>query len=147
MELHQQSSTCSLDDLFEEFKHYLFSVRHPSDQALLTQPGRTRRRATFAIIRRSAPSRKPRCSPPFSVRYLLDLAAGGEPENREVVCKPLWQPSSVEKAETLSKVAPALVQLVDYAIISGEAAQDILRGLGFEPGDIDPAINTPSLNE
>ena len=149
----KQSSTCTgIDDLFEEFKHYLCALcgipqtklfgRSPGGE---NATGESDIRNWYDTI--SAEQETKMLPAVQRLVYLLDLAAGGEPENREVVCKPLWQPSSVEKAETLSKVAPALVSLVDYAIISGEAAQDILRGLGFEPGDIDPDINTPSMNE
>ena len=68
--------------------------------------------------------------------YLLDLAGGGAPNDREIVCKPLWQPSAQEQAETLDKLSQALTRLVvEAGLMDDEAAQDILRQNGFEPGE------------
>ena len=65
---------------------------------------------------------------------LLDLADGGEPDDRVIECRPLWQESAKEQADTLKTYGEGLTLLVDYGLMSDDAARDILSGAGYSTG-------------
>lgn len=66
--------------------------------------------------------------------YLLDLAAGSEPDDRKIEAKPLWQESAGEQAKTLDTLSKGLTLLVDYGLMTDDAARDTLANAGFETG-------------
>lgn len=63
---------------------------------------------------------------------LLDIADGGQPDDRVLKPNPLWQPTEGERATTLKTTVEALTQGIDYAIISPEAAEAMLASLGVQ---------------
>lgn len=65
---------------------------------------------------------------------LLDLAGGGEPADRKIEAKPLWQESAGEQAKTLDTLSKGLTLLVDYGLMTDDAARDTLANAGFETG-------------
>jgi len=65
---------------------------------------------------------------------LLDLADGGEPEDRVIECAPLWQESAGEQATTLKTYGEGLTMLVDWGLVTDDAARDILSGAGYATG-------------
>ena len=66
---------------------------------------------------------------------IMDLADGGEPEDRVIECAPLWQESNQEQATALKTYAEGLTLLVDYGMMEPDAAQDILSGAGYRTGN------------
>lgn len=65
---------------------------------------------------------------------LLDLAAGGQPDDRMLKPNPLWQPTEGERATTLKTTVEALTLGIDYAIISPAAAEAMLAQQGIQNG-------------
>jgi len=65
---------------------------------------------------------------------IMDLADGGEPEDRVIECAPLWQESAGEQATTLKTYGEGLTMLVDWGLMSDDAARDILSGAGYATG-------------
>lgn len=59
--------------------------------------------------------------------YLLDLAAGGEPSDRVIVCKPLWHMDAKQQAEVRKTNVEAATLAIDYGLIDEETAQGWLN--------------------
>ena len=65
---------------------------------------------------------------------LMDVADGGVPEDRVIECRPLWQESAKEQADTLKTYGEGLTMLVDWGLMTDDAARDILSGAGYATG-------------
>jgi hypothetical protein len=55
--------------------------------------------------------------------YMLELSEGGQPNDRVVKCKPLWQMDEAQQATVRKTNVEAATMAVDYALIDDETAQ------------------------
>lgn len=70
-----------------------------------------------------------------NLRRLVEIMDSGRaPADRKVEAKPLWQQSAKESAETLDIMSKGLTLLVDYGLVTDDAARDMLVNAGFETG-------------
>jgi uncharacterized protein len=65
---------------------------------------------------------------------LLDLAAGGIPDDRKIEPCPLWQPSESERATTAKTITEATATALDYGLITVEAGSRTLEQHGIDTG-------------
>jgi len=66
--------------------------------------------------------------------YLIDVANGGAPDDRKIVCNPLWQTSEDEKSQTQERAMRTAINGLDFGIFNTpEAAQAYVRQYGIEP--------------
>jgi len=64
---------------------------------------------------------------------LLDIAAGEQdPDGRIITPEPLWQPTKSEQVQTHKTGAETITLLIDYGLLSPEAAEQYVQGLGID---------------
>lgn len=66
--------------------------------------------------------------------YLMDLADGGAPDDRAIICNPLWQPSKAEQSATQKIAVETATLALDMGLMDLEAAQRYIEGFGVDTG-------------
>jgi len=133
------SSVSGIDKLLQELKHNLSACTGIPQTKLfgrapegMNSTGEGDFRQWYDTVRGE---QEDNMMPNLSVLVrLIDLANGGQPDDRMIVPNPLWQPTEGEKATTLKTTVEALTLGIDYAIISPEAAEMMLAQQGIQNG-------------
>ena len=133
------SSVSGIDKLLEELKHNVSAVSGIPQTKLfgrapegMNASGDSQARDWYDQV---AGEQERHVVPP--VEYLVDLidrSMGGAPDDREIVCNPLWQPTEQEQATTADSVVKAVTLALDYGAMTPEAAARNIERFGLETG-------------
>lgn len=131
------SSVSGISDLLGELKHNLSSVSGVPQSKLFGRAPQgmnaTGESDTREWYDRISSEQESKVVP--AVERMVQIIDGGQsPDDRRVVCNPLWQPTAREQAETVKTVMEAMAAGVDRALITPEAASETLEGYGVKTG-------------